>query len=99
MSQMTCNGRGPASSLTSFAVAVGVIGDHRRDQAPGPLAHRRLDPGHHFRGERPADDRPQPLMPRIVHHDHRAEVLGDLRRLVADGDFGLELKISGWRLA
>ena len=78
----------PGQLADRLAVAVGMSGDHRGDQSVGPLAHRCLDAGHHFRGESPADDRSQPLMPRVVEHDHRAEVLGYLRRLVVDGDVG-----------
>src|SRR6202012_5397366 len=39
-----------------------------------------------FWGERWADDGSQPLVPRVVEHDHRAEVFGNLRCLVVDGD-------------
>ena len=78
----------PGELADQIGLSVGMIGDQRCDQPVGPLAHRRLDAGHHLRGERPADDRAQPLVSRIVEHDHRAEVLGHLRCLVVDRDVG-----------
>ena len=88
MSQITCNGSGPASSLTASAVPSGCVGDHVGDQPAGSIADRSLDARHHFWGERSADDGSQTLVPRVVEHDHRAEVFGDLRCLVVDGDVG-----------
>ena len=78
----------PGELADQIGLPVGMIGDHRLHQPVGPLAHRRLDARHHLRRERPADDRAQPLVSRIVHHDHRAEVFGQLRCLVVDGDVG-----------
>ena len=59
-----------------LAVAVRVPFDHLRDQPTGAIADRGFDPRNHLRGEGAADDRSQPLMPRVVHRDHRPEVLG-----------------------
>ncbi|CKR54167.1 Uncharacterised protein [Mycobacterium tuberculosis] len=42
----------------------------------GPVTHGCFDAGYHLRGEGSADNRAQPLMARIVEHDHRAEVFG-----------------------
>ena len=69
-----------------LALAVGMILQHRGHKAAGPVAHRILEEGQHTRGERAADDVAQPGVARIVHRDHRAEVLGQLGGLVADGD-------------
>ncbi len=71
-----------------IGLPVGMIGDHRCDQPVGPVPHRRLDTGHHLRSERPADNRAQSLVSRIVEHDHRAEVLSQLGCLVVDRDVG-----------
>src|SRR6202044_591623 len=112
MSQMTCNGSGPANSLTASAVPSGCLATMSatsrrarsrtevpippptfrghappqlvRDQSAGAVANRSLDTRHHLWGERSADDGSQPLVPRVVEHDHRAEVFGDLRGLVVD---------------
>ena len=76
----------PGQFADHIGLPVGMIGDHPRDQPVRTLTHRLFNAGHHFRSERPADDRTQPLMPRIVEHDHRTEVLGQLRGLVVDRD-------------
>ena len=69
-----------------FAVTVGMVGDQILHQSAGTVADGLLDAGHHFGGERAAHDIAQPGVARIVHGDHRPEVLGHLWRLVGDGD-------------
>ena len=76
----------PGELADQIGLPIGVVGDQCCHQPMGPFPHRRLDAGHHLWRERSADDRAQSLMARIVEHDHGAEVLGDLGRLVTDGD-------------
>ena len=86
MSQITCNGSGPASSATISPLPSGCSAIIVFDQAPRPVAHRDLGAGHDLRGERPADDVAQTQVARVVHDDHRPEVLGQLGVRVVDGD-------------
>ena len=79
-------GEGTGQIGDDLALAVGMVLHHRGHQAAGPVAHRILEEGQHARGERAADDVAQPGVPRIVHRDHRPEVLGQLGGLVADRD-------------
>jgi hypothetical protein len=55
-----------------------MLGEHVGDQSTRSLADTLFDPGHHLRGECPVDDGSQPLVPRIIEGDHRADELGDL---------------------
>ena len=86
MSQITCKRQRAGQFRHHLARAVGMLRDHRLDEAARPVTHRGLGAGDDLRGERPADDVAQPQVPRVVHDDHRPEVLRQLRVRVVDGD-------------
>jgi hypothetical protein len=65
---------------------VRMVRHHLLDEPARTVAHRVLDHRQDARRERTADDVAQPGVPRIVHRDHRAEVLGEFGRLIADRD-------------
>src|ERR1700753_2063086 len=86
MSQITCNGSGPASSLTASAVPSGCLAIMSVTSRRARARARVSGPRPHLRGERWADGGSPPWALRVVEHDHRAEVFGALRCLVVDGD-------------
>jgi hypothetical protein len=88
MSQITCRGKRPGEIGHQLTGAVAMIGDHVHHQATRPVADRVLGARQHPRRKRPADDRAQSLMARIIHHDDRAEILRYLGVYVVHGDAG-----------
>ena len=59
-------------------------GEQLVDDGAGSVPHVLLELADHLRGERARDDPAEPGVPRVVHVDHRTEVLVELHRQVFD---------------
>ena len=84
ISQMISSGSGAAIASTKSHSPSGCArACGRRRRRPSSLTYC-LDPGDLLRREALGDDRPQPVVLRVVHVDHRAEELVELDGQVAD---------------